>query len=78
MNWPLMAISLFKVGLLAFTATVSQWETDPLGVALFGLFIVTTMPVTRVAGWGYVQYEKEIMDTVTFISRHGIIPVGRG
>jgi hypothetical protein len=66
------------VYLKAFAATLSQWEADPSGVALLGLFIVIAMSVsTRIAGWRYVRHEKEIVLAATFISRHANIAVGR-
>lgn len=68
LNWPLMFISLFKIGIMCFTATLSHWATDPTQVTIAGFLIVTAMAVTRIVGWGFVNHEEEIFGALNFVA----------
>ena len=67
-NWPLMMISVLKLSIFSFTATLSQWATEPTRVTAMGFLVVTAMAVTRVVGWGFVHHGEEIRDAVIFIT----------
>lgn len=68
LNWPLMGISVLKICIFTFTATLKHWATDPLRVTLMGFLVVTSMALTRIVGWGFVHHEEKIRDAVTYIA----------
>lgn len=65
LNWPLMMISVFKVCIFTFTATLSQWDTDPTRVTILGFLVVTAMAIVRIVGWGFVHHGEDIKDAMT-------------
>lgn len=68
MNWPLMMISIFKVCIFIFTATISLYDTDPTLVTIFGFLVVVAMSITRIVGWGFVHHGEDIKDAMTFLT----------
>jgi len=65
LHWPLVIISVFKIAVVLFTATLSLWNTDPTLITICGFFVVTAMAVTRIIGWGFVYHEGAIKKFVT-------------
>ena len=68
MNWPLMMISILKVCIFSFTATMSLYATDPTQVTIFGFLVVVAMSLTRIVGWGFVHHGEDIKDAMTFLT----------
>ena len=50
------ALFMFKLALIVFTATLSQWLTDPNYVAVSGFCIVLAFACTRIIWWNYIHY----------------------
>jgi hypothetical protein len=59
-DFPLLFIGLAKVMIILFTATMSQWETDPTTITVMGFFIVSAFAISRVVCWGLVHKNEEI------------------
>lgn len=68
MNWPLMMISIFKVCIFIFTATISLYDTDPTQVTVFGFLVVVAMSIARIVGWGFIHHQEDIKDAMTFLT----------
>mmetsp|Transcript_9192 Transcript_9192/g.21918 ORF Transcript_9192/g.21918 Transcript_9192/m.21918 type:complete len:989 (+) Transcript_9192:3-2969(+) len=59
---PLLALTIAKVGLIVFVATLSQWENELTEISWIGLMVVFAMLVSRVIAWGLVHKEDEIRE----------------
>jgi hypothetical protein len=65
-----LLLILFRVGLLVFCATLSQWETDPQVLAVAGLGITIGQIIARKFGWRYLS--KNLDDDVEGVATpHG-------
>eukprot|EP00797_Seminavis_robusta_P029344 Sro58_g033810.2 (305) ;mRNA; r:84408-85322 len=73
-NWPLLIICLFKVVLIAYTLSLSQWSwaSQTLKVNIMGFLIVTNMATTRVVGWGVVQHDNDIKEKMVSIKSRAV------
>jgi PAS domain-containing protein len=68
LNWPLAILSIFKVTLILFQATLSSWISDPVLIVTIGFLVVTTLAVTRIVGWGLVHHERAIKEFVSNVA----------
>lgn len=68
-NKPLILLSLFKLGLILFTATLSQWEKPLTEDSIIAFAIVLSMSISRVIGWGMVHKEDEIRRMLKSLQR---------
>ena len=68
LNWPLAILSIFKVSLILFQATLSSWISDPVLIVTIGFLVVTTLAVTRIVGWGLVHHERAIKEFVSNVA----------
>ena len=59
-NWPLVFIGVFKLGIIIITATLPQMVTDMTSLAIYGFVAVFAMAFSRIVGWGLVHKESEI------------------
>jgi hypothetical protein len=46
--------------LILFTATLSQWQTDPTSLTAIGFVVVTAMAIFGIVEWGTVHRAEEI------------------
>ena len=63
-SWPLILITLFKVGLLAFLLSVPVWNPNADFSVIIGFFVVVAVAATRIIGWAFVFKEEEIKNIV--------------
>ena len=63
-HWPVIIIGLFKLGIILFTVTLSQWTVDPATLTICGCCIVLALSVTRVMNYFFIHHRKKI-DQVT-------------
>ena len=63
-SWPLILITLFKVGLLAFLLSVPAWNPNADFSVIIGFFVVVAVAATRIIGWAFVFKEEEIKNIV--------------
>ena len=68
LNWPLLIISAAKFCLIIFTASLSQWKTDPTSLTVTAFLVVTALMITRIVGWGVVHKKKEIKRVLCHIA----------
>ena len=58
-NWLIIILSLFKVSIIVFCATLSQWSSEPDVITGAGCAAVFALSVTRVLDKHYIIYEEE-------------------
>lgn len=77
-HWPVIIIALFKVGIMFFTLTLSQWTTDRAVLTICGCFIVLALASSRVLNHFFIHKKgviKELTETVRqTVSRATILP----
>ena len=64
LNWPVVIVTLLKVGIILFCVTLFVWLSLPDDLAIAGLFVVVALSVTRVLNHIFVK-EKEMVEEVT-------------
>jgi len=62
--WPVVIVSLLKVGVILFCATLFVWTIEPPGLAIAGLCVVFALSVTRVLNHIFIN-KKEMVDTMS-------------
>lgn len=62
---PLLLLTLAKVALIVFVATLSQWESELTEISWIGLLVVFAMLASRVIAYGLVHKEDEIRELFT-------------
>ena len=63
-HWPVIIIALFKLGIICFTVTLSQWTVDSAILTICGCCIVLALSVTRVMNYFFI-HKKEMIRHVT-------------
>ena len=63
-HWPIVIISVFKIGILLFTFTLSQWTIEPEVLTLCGCGIVIAMAITRVLSFGFIHKKERIQKLI--------------
>lgn len=63
-HWPVILISAFKVCILGFSLTLSQWTTDPAVLTVCGCGIVLALAVTRVLNFFFIN-SKDLIESFT-------------
>ena len=64
LNWPVVIVTLLKVGIVLFCVTLFVWLTLPDDLAIAGLCVVIALSVTRVLNHIFI-HEKEMVEEVT-------------
>jgi hypothetical protein len=68
-NKPLLALFVFKIGLIVFAGTISQWEKQLTEISIIAFLIVVAMSACRVIGWGLLHKEDEIRRMLNTIAK---------
>lgn len=68
-NWPLIILALFKLCVIVLAATLGQIKTEPIFLCFVGFFIVVSVAVSRIVGWGLIYKKTEIKRVLTHISK---------
>ncbi|CAJ1964791.1 unnamed protein product [Cylindrotheca closterium] len=68
-NKALILLILFKIVLIFFTITLSQWERSLTEVSMIAFTVVVAMSISRIVGWGMVHKEDEIRQMLQSIRR---------
>ena len=63
-HWPIVIISSFKMGILLFTFTLSQWTIEPEVLTFCGCGIVIAMAITRVLSFGFIHKKERIQKLI--------------
>ena len=64
LNWPVVIVTLLKVGIILFCVTLFVWLSLPDDLAIAGLCVVIALSVTRVLNHIFID-EKEMVEEVT-------------
>ena len=64
LNWPVVIVTLLKVGVILFCVTLFVWLSLPDDLAIAGLCVVIALSVTRVLNHIFID-EKEMVEEVT-------------
>jgi len=54
-NWPVILMTVFKIGLFGFTATLSLWTSEPSKLTLCGCGVVMLVAFSRVLIFIFIQ-----------------------
>jgi PAS domain S-box-containing protein len=68
-NKPVLALSVFKIGLIVFAGTISQWEKKLTEISIMAFLIIVAMSACRGIGWGLVHKEDEILLMLNTIAK---------
>ncbi|KAL7455518.1 hypothetical protein ACHAWC_007058 [Mediolabrus comicus] len=64
LNWPVVIVTLLKVGIILFCVTLFVWLTNPDDLAIAGLCVVFALSVTRLLNHIFID-EKEMVEEAT-------------
>ena len=72
LHWPVVIVSLLKVGVILFCATLFIWLQEPDGLAIAGFCVVFALSVTRVLNHIFINKKemiKEVSDNAMNFAR---------
>ena len=64
LHWPVVIVSLLKVGVILFCATLFIWLQEPDALAIAGFCVVFALSVTRVLNHIFIN-KKEMIEEVS-------------